>query len=165
MTTINVSLLKEHADGSASYAFDLSEDMKDALLRFGIMKAIEAGLEASKELHPSFEGEPEQESDAVGVLTEGGWIWDGDQWQRPTYQGVQPTLEPKAWWDAKLGVFDEKQFDQLQPLYTTPPRREWVGLTTDYKQEWLDAMPYDPQPHHCMVLVNVIEAALKEKNT
>jgi hypothetical protein len=58
---INVSLLKEHADGSASYAFDLSEDMKDALLRFGIMKAIEAGLEASKELHPSFEGEPEQE--------------------------------------------------------------------------------------------------------
>jgi hypothetical protein len=61
MTTINVSLLKEHADGSASYAFDLSEDMKDALLRFGIMKAIEAGLEASKELHPSFEGEPEQE--------------------------------------------------------------------------------------------------------
>jgi hypothetical protein len=60
MTTINVSLLKEHADGSASYAFDLSEDMKDALLRFGIMKAIEAGLEASKELHPSFEGEPEQ---------------------------------------------------------------------------------------------------------
>jgi hypothetical protein len=59
MTTINVALLKENADGSAVYSFDLSEDMKDALLRFGIMKAIEAGLEASKELHPSFEGEPE----------------------------------------------------------------------------------------------------------
>ena len=58
MTTINVSLLKENADGSAVYSFDLSEDMKDALLRFGIMKAIEAGLEASKETHPDF-GETE----------------------------------------------------------------------------------------------------------
>jgi hypothetical protein len=51
MTTIDVSLIKENADGSAVFSFELSEDMKDALLRFGIMKAIEAGIEASKELH------------------------------------------------------------------------------------------------------------------
>lgn len=25
--------------------------------------------------------------------------------------------EPVAWWDENLGAFDEKQFDQLQPLY------------------------------------------------
>ena len=56
MTTIDVSLIKENADGSALFTLDLSEDMKDALLRFGIIKAIEAGLEASKELHPDFEG-------------------------------------------------------------------------------------------------------------
>jgi hypothetical protein len=37
--------------------------------------------------------------------------------------------EPVAWWDAKIGVFNEKHFDQLQPLYTSPPKREWVGLT------------------------------------
>jgi hypothetical protein len=37
---------------------------------------------------------------------------------------AQPMLEPKAWWDAKLGVFDEKHFDQLQPLYTSPPQRQ-----------------------------------------
>lgn len=29
--------------------------------------------------------------------------------------------EPVAWWDKKLGVFDEKHFDHLQPLYTSPP--------------------------------------------
>jgi len=29
--------------------------------------------------------------------------------------------EPIGWWDAKLGFFEEKHFDQLQPLYTTPP--------------------------------------------
>ena len=45
------------------------------------------------------------------------------------------------------------------------PQRTWVGLTDEEKQEWIDAMPYDPQPRHCMILVNVIEAKLKEKNT
>jgi hypothetical protein len=29
--------------------------------------------------------------------------------------------EPVGWWDAKIGFFEEKHFDQLQPLYTTPP--------------------------------------------
>jgi hypothetical protein len=29
--------------------------------------------------------------------------------------------EPVGWWDAKLGFFEEKHFDQLRPLYTTPP--------------------------------------------
>ena len=49
--------------------------------------------------------------------------------------------------------------------YATPPQRTWVGLTDEEKQEWIDAMPYDPQPRHCMILVNVIEVKLKEKNT
>jgi hypothetical protein len=44
------------------------------------------------------------------------------------------------------------------------PQRTWVGLTDEEKQEWIDAMPYDPQPRHCMILVNIIEAKLKEKN-
>ena len=48
--------------------------------------------------------------------------------------------------------------------YTTPPQRTWVGLTDEEKQEWIDAMPYDPQPRHCMILVNIIEAKLKDKN-
>lgn len=45
------------------------------------------------------------------------------------------------------------------------PKREWVGLTDEEKQEWIDAMPHDPQPRHCMILVNIIEAKLKERNT
>lgn len=44
-------------------------------------------------------------------------------------------------------------------------KKPWVGLTDEEKQEWIDAMPYDPQPRHCMILVNVIEVKLKEKNT
>ena len=59
--------------------------------------------------------------------------------------------------------FDELCEEAL--AYTTPPQRTWVGLTDEEKQEWIDAMPYDPQPRHCMTLVNIIEAKLKEKNT
>lgn len=37
--------------------------------------------------------------------------------------------EPVVWYDEKLGVFDEKHFDQLVPLYTSPISKEWVGLS------------------------------------
>ena len=37
--------------------------------------------------------------------------------------------EPIGWWDAKLGFFEEKHFDQLQPLYTIPPAQEIVCST------------------------------------
>jgi hypothetical protein len=48
----------------------------------------------------------------------------------------------------------------------TPPaaQRPFVGLTEQEKQEWIDAMPYDIEPRHCMILVNVMEAKLKDKN-
>lgn len=39
--------------------------------------------------------------------------------------------EPVAWWDANLGVFDEKYFDQLQPLYTSPQPPEQRKPLTD----------------------------------
>jgi len=45
--------------------------------------------------------------DAVAALTEDGWIWDGDQWQRPPQQEA--------------------------PL----PQRPWVGLTEDEAIELL----------------------------
>ena len=56
---IDVALIKENEDGSAVFSFELSEDVKDALLRFGIIKAIEEGLEDAKRLHPDFEGNKE----------------------------------------------------------------------------------------------------------
>jgi hypothetical protein len=72
--------------------------------------------------------------------------------------------EPVGWWDSKIGFFEEKHFDQLQPLYTTPPRREWVGLTP----EEIDSVT--PYCHNKFDLAefkdfaSAIEAKLKEKN-
>ena len=58
---IDVSLLKENEDGSAVYSFNLSEDVKDSFVRFGIMEAIKAGIKESKELHPDFEPPKKQQ--------------------------------------------------------------------------------------------------------
>ena len=46
------------------------------------------------------------------------------------------------------------------PLYTAPPKKEWVGLTDEEKAE-LDAEYGDDTLAH----LDAIEAKLKEKNT
>jgi hypothetical protein len=39
-----VEFIKENEDGSASYSFDLTESEASALLRYGILEAIKAGI-------------------------------------------------------------------------------------------------------------------------
>ena len=85
---------------------------------------------------------------------------------------AQPEQEPVAQctesdsWNCKYCRKTESCKALQDPRnFASPPQRTWVGLTDEEKQEWIDAMPYDPQPRHCMILVNVIEVKLKEKNT
>ena len=72
--------------------------------------------------------------------------------------------EPVGWWDSKIGFFEEKHFDQLQPLYTAPPaaQRPWVGLTDE---EILEAAGIDGADTWLFETAYAIEAKLKEKNT
>ena len=81
--------------------------------------------------------------------------------------------EPAGWWDAKLGFFEEKHFDQLRPLYTTPPaaQRQWVGLDNSERLNiWEKAMIEDNgknaslQNQPFVHFARAIEAKLKEKN-
>jgi hypothetical protein len=41
---MNVNLIKEHSDGSATYQFDLTDSEAQSLLSFGILEAIKAGI-------------------------------------------------------------------------------------------------------------------------
>lgn len=41
---MNVELIKENEDGSASYNFDLTAEEAASLLRLGILEAIKAGI-------------------------------------------------------------------------------------------------------------------------
>lgn len=52
---MNVQLIKEHENGDATFMFDLTKDEANALLSFGILEAIKAGLREGERL--TVEGE------------------------------------------------------------------------------------------------------------
>jgi hypothetical protein len=54
----------------------------------------------------------------------------------------------------------------VQPLYTTPPKREWVGLTDEEIYEYADKYLYQHGSNYGIkAFGKAIEAKLKEKNT
>lgn len=58
---MNVQLIKEHSNGDATYQFDLTKDEANALLTFGILEAIKAGLREGERL--TVEGDDIENSD------------------------------------------------------------------------------------------------------
>lgn len=82
---------------------------------------------------------------------------------------AQPEQEPVAWrygallyWD-KLDALEFMRTSndgyQLEPLYTTPPQRTWVGLTDGDIQEIISTSVTMGE------FIKNTEAKLKEKNT
>ena len=55
--------------------------------------------------------EDKQSVDAVDTLTEEGWIWDGDQWQRPS--AAQPCSTCEAL--ARTVMMDQTAHDNFKP--------------------------------------------------
>ena len=83
---------------------------------------------------------------------------------------AQPEQEPVAWvYNGILHEFDPSEFatSEVTPLYTAPPKREWVGLT----DEEIDGIykTHHDQYGKCQTggfeYERTIEAKLKEKNT
>jgi hypothetical protein len=84
------------------------------------------------------------------------WAWAG--WKAAL---AQPAQEPVAWMHPSGGVLQKlatglERSTYTIPLYTTPPKREWVGLTDEDEIPWdgVDAKSF----------ARAIEAKLKEKN-
>ena len=71
---------------------------------------------------------------------------------------TQPAQKPVAWYD-KHGMITHDPFEGVTPLYTTPPKRPWVGLT---REESLSILDDCRTP---ITYVSMIEAKLKEKNS
>jgi hypothetical protein len=68
--------------------------------------------------------------------------------------------EPVAWKDRTYGNLHHQDFGNSIPLFTHPPRREWVGLT---EQDVIDLFHDDGD--ECFAFSRAIEAKLKEKNS
>lgn len=62
---MNVQLIKEHENGDATYQFDLTKDEANALLSFGILEAIKAGLREGERL--TVEGEDIEDTCHTGL--------------------------------------------------------------------------------------------------
>ena len=75
-------------------------------------------------------------------------------------QEIEP--EPVAW--LSTDIIGERHLcfdkpldnDPVQPLYTTPPQRTWVGLTNQERSECWDTIPERA--------MKKVEAKLKDKN-
>jgi len=85
---------------------------------------------------------------------------------------AQPEQEPVAWStdiefddDTEIILPEEKgrlgTAGMTIPLYTSPPKREWVGLTDDEQQQAYEQW----QNEGWGVFYKAIEDKLKEKNT
>jgi hypothetical protein len=81
---------------------------------------------------------------------------------------AKPEQEPVAW----VYINEDGECEQIeygtdgcndpdvQPLYTAPPRKEWVGLTDE--EVWV---AYEKGMYEDMWFARAVEAKLKEKNT
>ena len=58
---MNVELIKEHENGDATYSFDLTQEEAKALLSYGILEAIKAGIRSGEKL--TVEGNDIENSD------------------------------------------------------------------------------------------------------
>lgn len=108
-----------------------------------------------------------------------GWTY------KPLYTTPQPAqdeaLEPLEYWNAVEGwvKIDEvrKHFDSVgcgtiyktagedrTPLYTTSPKREWVGLTDEEAQQTFAKHNCTISTHLAGILARAIKAKLKELN-
>jgi hypothetical protein len=62
---MNVEMIKEHEDGSATFMFDLTNEEAKALLSFGILEAIKAGIRSGEKL--TVEGEDIEDFSRTGL--------------------------------------------------------------------------------------------------
>ena len=75
---------------------------------------------------------------------------------------AQPEQEPLVWMNKYGHVSSEQTEEYNAPLYTAPPKREWVGLTID---EVLNLLPSSEwKADVTLIFSKAIEAKLKEKN-
>lgn len=76
--------------------------------------------------------------------------------------------DPVAWADIEQGAISWMKGEYgptWKPLYTHPPRREWVGLTDEEIKEIIGPWGDTPIKGYTRKLFDQIEDKLKEKNT
>lgn len=87
----------------------------------------------------------------------------------------QPEPKPVAWItvvETRQGLSRQVNWEKMrginhEPLYTTPPQREWQGLTDDEIIDAANMAPFETMvsaEDYIYIIARSIEAKLKEKN-
>jgi len=78
-------------------------------------------------------------------------------------QALETEQEPVAWISESENLLSwDKFYDHMKPLYTAPPKREWVGFTKEDMPDGDNPM-FDTNEFYAGMAW--AEAKLKEKNT
>jgi hypothetical protein len=145
------------------------------------IEAMKQALSALEELMPTGPATAELRTNSINALRQA--IEQAEQqthtdhpmrhWDRtcPACVAEAEKQEPVAWMtNSEQDVTVEFLFSHVQtpmhkiPLYTTPPKREWVGLTAEEIYNcWQSAV--DENGFTKRKVYDAIEAKLKEKNT
>ena len=118
--------------------------------------------------------QPEQEPDDLTVVYMAGF-YDG---KNKYASQRKPDQEPVAMrydfdgygWlyiDNGSGSNWREKIKNAEPLFTAPPRREWVGLTDEeikLEAKYFCHGWYSQNPERLVLLVKIIKAKLREKN-
>ena len=135
--------------------------------REAIEEAIEVLEDASAEMLMET-GDKNYYIEAIAVLRQ-ALVDADDTSQERVDEIVKDEHEPVAW----ANSFDLQNFDMkvrtgpdlhhTVPLYTAPPKREWVGLTDEEHDNIKDN--YHNMTWTLEMFARAVEQALKEKNT
>ena len=88
---------------------------------------------------------------------------------------AQTEQEPVGWYDSISGEIDFTFYKPIRkpsspsaewiPVYTAPPKREWVGLTVDEIDKFMPYCHSEFDLAEFRTFASEIEAKLKERNT
>lgn len=54
---MEVKLIRENEDGSADYTFDMTDEERQALMRWAIIEGLKRGIEEGKKLQPKVDAD------------------------------------------------------------------------------------------------------------
>jgi hypothetical protein len=142
-------------------------------LAIDLLKALEQSVQQPVAwMRPSEEGYESAFRDHHTIVSCAGNPWKG--WLPLYTTPPLPVQEPVAT-TAAAHVKNEYgycKFHTAVPndtkLYTTPPQRQWVGLTDEEilrADPWMGTSDSDINPYQILLKVRILEAKLKERNT
>lgn len=142
-----------------------AEDILLAALSEGTEQLQRTHWEGCEEVHPECKQPGQDESEAVRAAWMAGYTeGEREAIENQTVQQQEPVASVGSLNEFSAMELVRRGFALTDPLYTSPPRREWAGLTDDQVSAIADQHPVEGFDPSIMAFARTIEAKLREKN-